>query len=530
MSDVFISYARSTAKQAQQVADALRSLGYGVWRDDELPAHRDYSEVIEERLRAAKAVVVVWSADAVKSQWVRAEADLARECGTLVQLTMDGASLPMPFNRIQCADLCNWQGDTTAMGWKKVADSVAELLGSPAPTQDAGQPHAFPTPPTTPERFSIALAPFVDPAGAASGDDFADGLAAEIATALARFPVLLVGDASPASAARYRLEGSVRRSGPRVRVNVQLRDTAWGERVWAEGFDGTLDDPFAFQDDVSSTVAGRVEAAILANETRRLANRPAESLSAHELWLRARETMRRGGLDQVDEIEALAERAVALEPGNALSLSLLACAIGFRIAYAGAGADVAALSARLQKTIDRAMVAGADDPEVLTFVAEALLLAEKDMVVARALVERALKMNPGLVVGWDISANILMQGGEYEEALARYERFLHLDPQSPWRTWVLPSLGCCLVAMGRFDEAIAPAKEGLQIGPNNPWGAAALIAALAHSGRIDEAREVLAQFDPRQASVFRSSQFGPKLRGLIDEALKLAGWAGWAEP
>ncbi|HEY5071243.1 MAG TPA: TIR domain-containing protein [Caulobacteraceae bacterium] len=529
MSDVFISYARATADQAQRIAEALQALGCGVWRDDDLPAHRDYSEVIEERLRAAKAVVVVWSAEAVKSQWVRAEADLAREAGTLVQLTLDGAPLPMPFNRIQCADLCGWRGDTAAAAWKKVAESVVELLGGPAPTRDAGPPRASSTPPTTPDRFPIALAPFADPAGGACGDDFADGLVAEIATALARFPILLVGDANRASAARYRLEGSVRRFGPRVRINVQLRDAAWGERVWAEGFDGTLDDPFAFQDDVAIIVASRVEAAILAHETRRIASRPVENLSAHELWLRARETIRRGGLEQVDEIEALSERALALEPGHAFSHALLACALGFRIAYAGAGADVAALGARLQKTIDRAMVAGADDPEVLTFVAEALLLAEKDMVLARALVERALKMNPGLVLAWDISANILMQAGEYEEALARYERFLHLDPKSPWRTWVLPSMGGCLVAMGRFDEAIVLAKEGLQIAPNNPWGAADLIAALAHSGRIDEAREVLAQFDPRQARVFRSSQFGPKLSRLIDEALKLAGWTGWAQ-
>jgi adenylate cyclase len=530
MSDIFISYARSTEAQAQQIAEALRGLGYGVWRDDQLPAHRDYSEVIEERLRAARAVVVVWSAEAVKSQWVRAEADLARQAGTMVQLTLDNAPLPMPFNRIQCADLCGWQGDTAAAGWRKVAESVEELLGGSAPTRDAEQTRARQAPPATPDRFSIALARFADPAGAAAGDDFADGLVSEIATALARFHILLVGDAVPASDARYRLEGSVRRSGGRVRVNIQLRDAAWGERVWAEGFDGTLDDPFAFQDDVAVMAAGRVEAAVLAHETRRIAARPVESLSAHELWLRARETIRRGGLEQVVEIEALSERAVALEPGHALSLSLLACALGFRIAYAGADTDVAALGVRLQKTIDRAMVVGADDPEMLTWVAEALLLAEKDMVVARALVERALEMNPGLVVGWDISANILMQAGEYEEALARYERFLHLDPKSPWRTWVLPSMACCLVAMGRFDEAIAPAKEGLQIGPNNPWGAAGLIAALAHSGRIDEARQVLSQFDPRQAAIFRSSsQFGPKLTGLIEEALTLAGWTGWAE-
>ena len=89
MSDIFVSYARSTERQAHAVAEALRTLGYAVWRDDELPAHRSYSEVIEERLRSAKAVVVVWSADAAKSQWVRAEADVAREAGTLVQISVD---------------------------------------------------------------------------------------------------------------------------------------------------------------------------------------------------------------------------------------------------------------------------------------------------------------------------------------------------------------------------------------------------------------------------------------------------------
>ena len=105
MSDVFISYARSTAVQAQQVAEALRALGYGVWRDDDLPAHKPYAEVIEERLGAAKAVVVIWSAEAVKSQWVFSEANRAREDGKLVQLSLDAARLPMPFDSVQCADL-----------------------------------------------------------------------------------------------------------------------------------------------------------------------------------------------------------------------------------------------------------------------------------------------------------------------------------------------------------------------------------------------------------------------------------------
>ncbi len=133
MADIFISYARSTAVQAQQIADALRGLGYGVWRDDELPAHRAYAEVIEERLKAAKAVVVVWSAEAAKSEWVQSEADRARTDRKLVQLTVDGTPLPMPFGRIQCADLTGWTGDPDAAGWRKVVSSIDDLVGGAPP-------------------------------------------------------------------------------------------------------------------------------------------------------------------------------------------------------------------------------------------------------------------------------------------------------------------------------------------------------------------------------------------------------------
>ena len=104
MADVFVSYARPDEPHAQRVAEALRAQGYQVWRDDELPAHRAYADVIEERLKSAAAVVALWSADAVTSQWVRAEADAARLARTLVQATLDGTVPPMPFNQIQCAD------------------------------------------------------------------------------------------------------------------------------------------------------------------------------------------------------------------------------------------------------------------------------------------------------------------------------------------------------------------------------------------------------------------------------------------
>jgi tetratricopeptide (TPR) repeat protein len=133
MPDVFLSYARPRMDDAMRIADCLRSAGYSVWYDESLPAHRAYSDVIAEQLDAASAVVVLWSAEAAQSQWVRSEANRARESGRLVQLRLDASRLPMPFDQIQCADLQNWRGNCAAAGWKTIAASVAALTGNPRP-------------------------------------------------------------------------------------------------------------------------------------------------------------------------------------------------------------------------------------------------------------------------------------------------------------------------------------------------------------------------------------------------------------
>src|SRR5271154_4198384 len=146
MSDVFISYARSTAKQAQRVAEALRGLGYGVWIDDDLPAHRTFSGVIEEQMTAAKAAVVIWSADAVKSEWVLSEANRAREERKLVQVITDKTRLPMPFDTIQCADLAGWTGDLDAPGWRRVVGSIDDLVGGPGVAAHRATEPALPLP------------------------------------------------------------------------------------------------------------------------------------------------------------------------------------------------------------------------------------------------------------------------------------------------------------------------------------------------------------------------------------------------
>lgn len=132
MADIFLSYARPNAEEAARIAEALSQRGYSVWFDADLPAHRAYSEVIEEQLEAASAVVVLWSKDAIGSQWVRSEANRARETNRLVQARLDDARLPMPFDQIQCAELGGADPDVAnAKGWRTVVRSIAALAPEP---------------------------------------------------------------------------------------------------------------------------------------------------------------------------------------------------------------------------------------------------------------------------------------------------------------------------------------------------------------------------------------------------------------
>jgi pimeloyl-ACP methyl ester carboxylesterase len=138
VSDVFISYARATAGTAQAAAGALRTLGYSVWVDDQLPVHQAYPHVIAEQLDRAKAALVFWSSDAAKSEWVMSEANRAREARKLVQARLDAARLPMPFDQIQCADLSGWAGGDHPE-WRKVTQSLAALLGREASPQNGAR-------------------------------------------------------------------------------------------------------------------------------------------------------------------------------------------------------------------------------------------------------------------------------------------------------------------------------------------------------------------------------------------------------
>lgn len=536
LSDIFISYARSTAAQAQQVAEALRAHGYSVWIDDDLPAHRTYSRVIEEQMTAAKAAVVIWSADAVQSEWVLSEANRAREDRKLVQVTTDKARLPMPFDTIQCADLRDWSGDLKAPGWRKVVASLSELMGA----QAVSSPPGADAPLTLPSKPSIAVMPLANLSGDPEQEYFADGLVEEITGALSRIRSIFVissgsmlsfkgkgmapMDVARQLGVRYILEGSVRKSGVRVRIAVSLLDAVDGSQIWAERFEDTLEDVFQLQDKVALAVAGRIEPSVRDAEIRRGELRAVGNMGSYDLYLRARASWRKFNRAGLHETLDLLHRALANEPEYAAALGFAAWCHGW-LAMAGWSDDPRSDLRQARQLAHRALEVARDDPEILAFVADALVMSGGDMAASHRLVERAVAMNPGLAFGWHMSGIYTMLEGDWDAGLQCIETSMRLDPVAEYRGPQLCWVGIDAFRRGRFEDAVALLGQAVQLLPGYVWAHAALVSCLGHLGRASEARTAAARFSaisslslPSIVGLFRDTAF----RQLFSNGIALA--------
>ncbi|HVN01316.1 MAG TPA: TIR domain-containing protein [Caulobacteraceae bacterium] len=503
MSEVFISYARSTEPQAKIVAEALRRLSYGVWRDDELPAHRSFSQVIEERLAAAKAVLVIWSADAAKSEWVQSEADRARKDGKLVQLRVDDAALPMPFDRTQCADLTVWNGDPEAPEWKKVVASIAALTGEQAPPI-APDPTLFAKP-------TVAVIPFSNLSNDPEQTYFVEGVVEEIVASIARYRTLNViaasdstiyrGErASPQDAARrlgvnFLLEGSVRKAGARVRITLHLIDAATGAQIWADRLDDSLDDIFALQDRVAERVAGVIENRVLDASEQKASARPTGNMGSYDLYLRAMPLFRLSRKPEMLQSIELLGRAVELDPAFALAQSQSAVCHRQVVDHAWSD-EPEFFRARGLALAERALALARDDSKVLAQVAASLPGLEGGCDRALALLERAAALNPASSFVELVSGSVQLRNGEPDIAAEHLERAIRLDPISSMNAFARMYLASARFQQERFAEALALFRTTtLRL----PVSYAVLAALHGHLGQRAQARDALAQLESREA-------------------------------
>jgi adenylate cyclase len=499
-SDVFISYARSTQSEAEQVADALRRAGYSVWRDDSLPAHRSYAEVIEEQLAAAKAVIVLWSADAVASQWVRAEADLARNAGTLVQLTVDGVLPPLPFNQIQCAPLNGWTGETSHAGWRKVEESVAQLvgrenqIGSSSPAKAAKQSGA-----------SICVLPFANVSGDPEQDYFSDGISEDIITDLSGLQGLAIisrntaftfkGSAVTAPELGQRLgvshvlEGSVRKSGDRVRISAQLIDGRSGHQLWAERFDRDLTDIFAIQDEIAASIVKALKLRLLAPATPAATQRGTNSAEAYDLYLMARQywiSGNDGDIRREELILRLCRRAIDVHPDYARAWALMALAQSQLRFREGPGHDDGVAAA------ERALALDPDSVEA--HLVKARSFADQGLHdLADREIGLALESEPDSWEANKIAGKLLLLRGRLSEAAPYYEKAAALV-ESDYHS--LGLLSTCYRGSGATDQArrtdrlmLERVEKALALDPSNGAALGLGSLALASLGEHERARE-----------------------------------------
>jgi TolB-like protein len=388
-----------------------------------------------------------------------------------------------------------------------------------------------------PDKPSIAVLPFRNMSGDPDQEYFADGMVEEIITALSRIRWLFViarnssfsykGQAIDVKqvgrelGVRYVLEGSVRKSGQRVRITGQLIDAVTGTHLWADRFDGSLEDVFELQDQVAKNVAGVIEPALQDAETARSASRPTNDLTAYDLYLRACAIFL-SSAKQIPEALQLFNQGIARDPGFGPALAR-AAVCHFRFCNDGWSGDQEVHSREGTDLARRALKVGADDPHILANSALALAYFGEDIGATMALVDRALALNPSFARGWHVSGVLRYWGGLPDIAIEHCNASLRLSPRARVGTSHC-IIGCAHFVAQRLDDAVPKLLIAIQEDPSFPDPYRFLAASYAHMGRLEEAREILKRLRSVTSLVMPSAGYlrNPKHRELFLSGLRLA--------
>jgi TolB-like protein/Flp pilus assembly protein TadD len=372
--------------------------------------------------------------------------------------------------------------------------------------QSARQPLALPDKP------SIAVLPFANMSGDPEQEYFADGVSEDIITAISKLHWFFViarnssfvykGKAVDVKqigsqlGVRYVLEGSVRKSGQRVRITAQLIDASNGNHIWADRYDGDLNDVFALQDRITNSVVAAIEPHLLEAESVRSQNRTPNDVRAWDLLMQASFLFWRLNKTDGDAAISILRSATQLYPDYAPAHSMLAFAIlllgylGYIDVQANEAAALAARAAELDRNDPWAYVA-------LGFVA----FTERHTDESIAHFQRALNLNPNFAaahgyLGWTLSFD-----GQSDKAILHSQTAIRMSPHDPQQVIFHGGLAAAHYLAGRYDEAINSALSVLRFRPTFNGARRLLVAALAQAGRLEEARKELERLKDFQPDI-----------------------------
>ena len=360
-----------------------------------------------------------------------------------------------------------------------------------------------------PDKPSIAVLPFQNLSADPQQEYFADGVVEDITMALARFRWLFViarnssftykGRAVDIKqvgrelGVRYVLEGSVRKAGNRMRIAGQLIDGETGALLWADRFDGALEDMFELQDHLTSSVVGAIAPKLQQAEIKRARRKPAENLHAYDYYLRGLASSRMWTEDANREALRLFCKAIELEPGLAPAYGMAAWCYTQRKAR-GWMADDVQESAEAARLARQAVLLGGDDPLALCMGGYALAFVAREFDDAAAFMDRGLTVNPNFATAWMLSAWLRVWRGEPELALEHVEHAMRLSPLDPFLYVMRSVTAYAHFLAGRYDVASSWAEKAVRDSPTFLMlGLCICAASNALAGRFETAKRDMAR-------------------------------------
>ncbi|HEX9323961.1 MAG TPA: adenylate/guanylate cyclase domain-containing protein [Xanthobacteraceae bacterium] len=395
-----------------------------------------------------------------------------------------------------------------------------------------------------PDKPSIAVLPFQNMSGDPEQDYFSDGVVDDIITALSRFRNLFVIARTSSFiykgrmvdvkqigrelGVRYVLEGSVRKAANRVRITGQLIDTSTGAHLWADRFEGELEDIFDLQDRVTANVIGAIAPRLQRAEIERAKRKPTENLDAYDHYLRGLASAGRWTRDANSEALRLFYRAIELDSHLALAHGMAAWCYVRRKANAWMDHREQEIT-EARRLARRAVRLGSDDAVSLSMGGYALAFIGDEFDSAAAFMDRALMVNPNLAMAWNLSGWLRVWRGEPELALEHVAHAMRLSPLDPSMSFMQGAVAFAHFLAGRYEEASSWAEKALRERPNLLLvlvPAAASGALAGHLKTAQKAAESLRTLNPslRLSNIENLISFRrPEDLARLREGLRKAG-------
>jgi TolB-like protein len=395
----------------------------------------------------------------------------------------------------------------------------------------------------SPETPSIAVLPFQNMSGDPEQEYFADGMVEDIITALSRFKSLFVIARNSSFTykgksidikqvgrdlgVRYVLEGSVRKSGSRVRITGQLIEAASGRHLWADKFDGALQDVFDLQDQVTSSVIGLIAPTLEHAEIERARQKPTENLNSYVFFVRGLALLNKSALAEAREFFA---KAYEQEPEYGPAYAMAATALMFEQAASG----VPLTAARRAEAIRLANLASrvaSDDAFTLARAGHVLTYLGGEYDRGVSMVEQAVALNPNLAIAWYSCGWVTMMCGEAERSIESFDRMIRLSPLDPLRVQAWNGTSLAFLILGRYEDGCASATKSIQVVANAHTLVAYILNAMAAgwTAQARQAAERLRRLKPDFRATHAEEAFpvrSPEMRGRMIAALREAGLPG----